>query len=117
MQDREFIDLLYQMWSKTTFAKERYWDFQKSQTNFLFDIRAVGPNTPMVALGLCEHDADWITAVHGVFPDLVDRFHEALDEADRLDREMDEVQDQLAEAYIRIAELEQEIKWTGTVSD
>jgi len=44
-----------------------------------------------VAAGLSEADADWITTVHGSMPDLVRRLHAALDEADRADRERDDM--------------------------
>lgn len=109
MDNRDFFDLLYQMWSKTTHANDRYWDYQPDERdNGMQTVRAVGPDGGglEVAWGVFEPDADWITAVHGAFPDLYRLVMEALDEADRLDREMDEAQDQLAEAHLRIMELE-----------
>ena len=110
MDDRDFFDTLYQMWSKTTNAEDRFWDYQ--QDHGYFTIRSIGPegdSTPLpIAENLFECDADWITAVHGCFPDLVRRLHMALDEADRLDRAMDECQQHLASAELRVMELEQE---------
>lgn len=124
MDDREFFDLLYQMWTKTTHAEDRYWDYQVYGDTF--DINAVGPdpdNPVNVAALFSDADADWITAVHGCFPDLYRRLHEALDEADRLDSEMDEVQQQLMAAEMRVDELTQivanlskEPPWTSRVT-
>lgn len=108
MEDREFFDLLYQMWTKTTHAQDRYWDYQEYGDTW--DINAVGPgddDSEAVAAVATEADADWITAVHGCFGDLYRRLLTALDEADALDAEMDEVQQQLMAAEMRVDELAQ----------
>lgn len=105
MDDREFFDHLFQMWTKTTHASDRYWDYEEdSKTMGLRTIRAVGENGEHlpVAWGLYEKDADWITAVHGCFGDLVRRLNSALDEADRADYERDSRE-------CRIGELELEV--------
>lgn len=102
MDDREFFDVLYTLWVKTTGASDRYWDVDGDR------VRAVGQSGEpvVVAAGVGDADADFITALHGCFPDLVRRLHTALDEADRLDREMDDVQSRLAAAELRIAKTE-----------
>lgn len=105
MEDRDFFDLLYQQWSKTTGAEDRYWmpeaHFDKSGR---WNIYAVGDDESrkQIGSGLTERDADWITAVHGCFADLYRRLHAALDEADNADYQRDSRE-------CRIAELEMEV--------
>lgn len=105
MDDRDFFDEIYQQWSKTTGAEDRFWmpeeHFDKSGR---FNVYAVGQDESrkLVASGLSERDADWITALHGCFADLHRRLHSALDEADRADYERDSRE-------CRIAELEAEV--------
>lgn len=111
MEDREFLDHIYQMWTKTTGASKCYWDY-RALADGVCHIEAVeedGWGHP-VANHLEDADADWITAVHGCFPDLIRRITDALDEADRLDREMDAFQSRLAEAELRVMELEAELR-------
>lgn len=56
-----------------------------------FNIYAVDQdgNRKLVASDLSDVDADFITGVHGCLPDLVRRLLAAVDEADRLDLELD----------------------------
>ena len=105
METQEFLDKLYQMWVNTTYAASRFWDYQEDVKQGLYTIGAVGEDAERidVAWGLFEPDADWITALHGAFPDLYRIVNEALDEADRLDLERDSRE-------CRIAELETELK-------
>lgn len=113
MDDRDFFDLLYQHWSKTTGAEDRFWmseeHFDKSGR---WNIYAVGQDESrkLVASGLTERDADWITGLHGCFADLHRRLHAALDEADTADYERDSRE-------CRIAELESEVAELKTVLD
>ena len=103
MDDREFFDTLYQMWVKTTGAEKCYWDY-KQLSDGVCHIEAVEPDGwgHPIANHLEDPDADWITAVHGCFPDLIRRLNMALDEAERseLDRDAREC---------RIWELESEV--------
>lgn len=97
MDAREFMDLLYAQWAKTTGAEKTYWQPEEDVARY-----AEGPGTwniwsvdqsdskSLVAAGFVEPDADWFTALHGAFPDIYRKFLDALDEADRLDRENDE---------------------------
>lgn len=64
----------------------------------------------LVASGLSEFDSDFISALHGCFPDLVTRLHDALDEADRADHNRDSRE-------CRIAELESEVEELKRVVD
>jgi hypothetical protein len=103
MDDRDFFDRLYQMFTKTSYAENRYWDYEDTGDGIA--VRAVGQDgeTTLVAGFESEADADFITAVHGCFPDLHRRLHSALDEAERADRQRDEQE-------CRIAELESEVQ-------
>jgi len=97
MDDRSFFDHLHQLFSRTTGAEDRYWRPLEDEHRIV----AVGEDDhDWVAAGVSVADMDWICAVHGCFPDLVRRLHTALDEADRLDRERDDL-------VARIIELEQ----------
>ena len=94
MDDRSFFDLLLQVWAKTTGAEDRYWKPLDDGR-----IVAVGKDESEldVAHGVSEEDAEFITGLHGCLADLVRRLHQAVDEADRLDRDMDAVQARLAQ--------------------
>ena len=100
LTDREFFDHLYVLWARTTGAEDRYW-------RPLDDARivAVGGDDSheWVAAGLSQPDADWICAMHGCLPDLVRRLHAALDEADRLDRERDDLVGRVVELERRLS--------------
>lgn len=106
MEDREFFDELYQLWSKTTGAENRFWmpeeHFDRSGR---FNVYAVAEDETrkLVASGMTEADSEWLTAVHGCFADLWRRLHAALDEADTADYDRDSRE-------CRIFELESEVK-------
>ena len=104
MEDREFFDKLYQLWVKTTHAEDRYWDYQSNLGCDTFVLNAVGQDGEKTFVGAVytDADADFITAVHGCFGDLVRRLNAALDEADRADFDRDSRE-------CRIAELEMEL--------
>ena len=111
MDEREFLDSVYALWAKTTWAENAYW-MPEEVVNVpgKFKIHAVtrDPETleedrKLVATYLSDEDADFITALHGSFPDIYRRALEAYDEADRLDVERDE-------AVGRIFDLESEIQ-------
>jgi hypothetical protein len=105
MDDRDFIDLLYQQWCKTTGAEKTFW--RPVETLNGWDIVAVDSddNRTLVATVPNEVDADFICGLHGCMGDLVRRLHDALDEADRADRDRDERE-------VRIAQLELELQKT-----
>lgn len=104
MEDREFFDHIYQMWAKTTGASNMYWqpvEHDAPNRNYSIDAVDEDQSAIRVAAGLSEEDADFLTAVHGCFADLIRRLGTSLDEADRLDEEKDGL-------IVRIADLEQE---------
>ncbi len=99
MEDREFFDHLHQLFARTTGAEDRYWRPLEDEHRIV----AVGEDsTEWVAAGVSVADMDWICAVHGCFPDLVRRLHAALDEADRLDRERDDLVNRVIELERRL---------------
>ena len=107
VDDRDFLDLLYQKWSKTSHAEKRYWAYERN-TEFgdTFDISAVGEDgREWLGSFLRDDDADFMSAVHGCFPDLVKRLHDALDEADRADRGRDERECRIAELELQVQAL------------
>lgn len=111
MDEREFLDEIYALWAKTTWAENAYWmpeEVVNVQGKFKIYAVTRDPETleedrKLVATYLSDEDADFITALHGSFPDIYRRALEAYDEADRLDVERDE-------AVGRIFDLESEIQ-------
>lgn len=77
-----------------------YWSITEHEldTERRFSVDAIDAeqSAVRVAAGLTEADAAFITALHGCLADLVRRLHDALDEADRLDLERDQLVLQLA---------------------
>jgi hypothetical protein len=105
------FDKLLQTRASTTNAEDRFWDYEKE--NGLCTILSVGLNdgsTIEIASGLFEQDADWITAVHGAFPELVNMFYEAVDEAERADRDRDSRECRIAELETEITELKADLE-------
>lgn len=110
MDDRDFFDTLVQLWAKTTWAENAYWGYEATEEG-QFDLFAKAEDSQLfVGYVESEADANFITGLHGCLPDLVRRLHMALDEADRLDAEMDGVQGHLMEAGLRVMELIEESK-------
>ncbi len=110
MDEREMADTLYGLWAKTTGAGgDSYWDYEKSWNDF--NLRQVGADGEMKLLGYTESEADvdWITAVHAAFPELVRRFHAALDEAERTDSQRDARECRIAELEMEVAELQDDL--------
>jgi hypothetical protein len=105
MEDRDFFDTLYQGWSQTTGAGDTYWmpeidGGEDADSYSMFNIYAVDQEQKkrLVAMGLEEADAGWITALHGCFADLVRRLHIAVDLAEQKDVERDMAMGDLFEA-------------------
>jgi hypothetical protein len=109
MDDRSFADLLYQVWSKTTGAQATFW--KPVETINGVDIVAVNQQNEEKLIGsfLASEDADFITALHGCLGDLVRRLHDALDEADRADRDRDEREVRIADLELQVASLRREV--------
>lgn len=114
IDDKEFFDVLYAGFTKTTRAEDAYWAVREDEYEYSehrFEIYATpqdGEETHVAWLNR-EEDADWIAALAGCFPDLVRRLHAALDEADRADREHDEREQEIGRLSLENQELKQEI--------
>lgn len=109
MEDREFFDYLYQLWSKTYGAKDMFWmpvETQIGEDSF-WEVYAVDDKQEQhfIASFQSDEDADFITAMHGCIPDLVRRLHEALDEADNADYDRDSRECRIAELELELHEL------------
>ncbi|AVJ50787.1 hypothetical protein SEA_OLANP_43 [Mycobacterium phage OlanP] len=108
MEDREFFDLLYQQWSKTSWAQTSYWMTEEDESFpgswNLIAVNEKQEKKPLAAF-MDEADADWIAAVHGCFADLTRRLNSALDEADRADYDRDSRECRIAELELENAEL------------
>jgi hypothetical protein len=111
MDQNEFFDKLLQMYYNTTNAEDRFWDYQEQHG--LFNVVSVGSDDGAsidVASGLFENDADWITAVHGAFPELCKMFWAASDQADRADQNADSRECRIAELEVEVAELKADLE-------
>ena len=100
MDDKEFFDKLFQLFTQTTQAETAYWMPEaQPDGSGRFYLWAVDKeqNRKRVAEGLKEADADWITALHGCFPDLIRYLLRVTDEAERLDMERDQLTNELVE--------------------
>jgi len=106
MDDVEFFDHLFQLFSYTTGAEETYWDYEDTgETGY--DVHSVDSHGERTFVGYFdkEADADFVTAIHGCLPDLVRRLHQAVDEAERAAVELDVTIGRLAAAELRVDEL------------
>ena len=104
MNDKDFFDGLYGLFTKTTRASDAYWKPEKDPDDEGFRIWAVDKedsHTP-IATGLDEADADWICALHGCFPDLIRHLLSLSDEADRLDLEKDSLTNELVQLALEL---------------
>ena len=110
MDDREFFDTLFQMWASTTRAANSFWGYEETLEE-QFDLFAT-TEQEKIFIGYMESDADadFLTAIHGCLPDLVRKLHSALDESDRLDYEMDLMQDKIGQLETEISQLKQQLK-------
>ncbi|ASZ75474.1 hypothetical protein KIW74_gp54 [Mycobacterium phage Kimona] len=113
MEDRDFFDLLYQQWTKTTGAADSYWmPVEYNDGTGRWKIYAVKLDEEgnevrkLIASDIQnEADADFLTAIHGCVGDLTRRLHRALDEADNADYDRDSRECRIAELELENAEL------------
>lgn len=125
MQDHEFFDVLLQQFARTTRAEDTYWMSEKypgEEFHARNGVTYPGTDTwiawavaqdeskTLIAEFENEVDADFVTAVHGCFPDLVRRLHAALDEADRLDTDRDDQEQTIGRLTVENMELRQQLE-------
>lgn len=109
MDEREFLDTLFQLYTRTSGGDAAYWRPESREDGFALFAVDANDNRTLIAKGLCEADADWIAGIHGCLPDLVRRMHSALDEADTADRGRDERECRIAELEMELAEIKQAV--------
>lgn len=117
MDDRDFFDHLLQIWFKTTGASDRFWMPEAYTDNSgRYNIYAVGEDESrkLIASGMVESDADFISGVHGCVLDLHSRLHSALDEADTADYGRDSRECRIAELELEVQSLRKTIDGLST---
>ncbi|GAB4584454.1 hypothetical protein [Nocardia sp. IFM 10818] len=102
MDDQEFFDELYQLWAQCSgtgfwFAKEN--DLIGGHCVMLDDVTPAEAPRPglEVASFARQEDATFIATIYTALPDILRRAMAALDEAERLDIERDQVVSELRE--------------------
>lgn len=111
MTDEEFFQHLYDLFSYTSGAEDRYWEFRGDFENG-WDVRAVDQDGDTYFVGYFdkEVDADFVTAIHGSLPDLIRRLEDAIYKADMYELAHDQCQRELLEAEKEIAALKEQLK-------
>lgn len=114
MDDREFFDHLFQVWSKTTGAQDRFWSVEKyTDGTDRWKLYAVGEDKSkkLIASEIhSEDDADFLAGVHGCLADLVRRLHAALDEADAADLDRDSRECRIFELEVEVQCLKKQLE-------
>jgi hypothetical protein len=106
MDERDFFDHLYQLWSKTTQAKDGAWEVIDDGEHILVDVESTDKDgwEQTIGFSMYKHDAEFITQVHSALPELVRRALAAFDEAERVDQDRDSRECRIAELEIALAE-------------
>jgi hypothetical protein len=115
MDDRDFMDMMYQGFTKTTRAEDAYWGFEEDieqgvvqrKVYNLFYVAADAPDEK-VSIGTLDSEADaaFVTAIAGAFPDIHRRWLQALDEAEQKDLEKDLAESVAADLSERLGRYE-----------
>ena len=107
----EFFDELYQLWSNTTGAGDRFWmpeEFDDGSHRFkLYAVAEDGQPRKLIATGLNERDAEFVAGLHGAVPDLIRALSDAIAEAERADYERDSGECRIAELELELVEMKQ----------
>lgn len=106
--DHEFFDALYQLWANTT---QGYWECSVDD-NFgpgvLDIVSEVDSETFYIAAFMADENARFVSGIHTVLPELIERAQEALDRAERWEELYDDAAFGNYEDSLRIRELETE---------
>ena len=108
MQDHDFYDLMFQLWTKTTGAEDSYWKYE--DTGIIESVDSDGWEES-IAYSVRDNDAEFITAVHGCFGDLIRKLRDLEDENARLDERVDEMVFERIELIQEIEQLEDDLCW------
>lgn len=113
MDVEDFLDRLYQGFSKTTGAENRFWiveaepDVTGEVPGFAVYAMDQEENKSWVGWFLSEQDADFVATLHGAIPDLVRVTRTALDDAERLSLDRDQQEGRIADLELEILGLKQ----------
>jgi hypothetical protein len=111
VEDREFFDTLFQLFTQTTGAEDTYWSYAETEDEPGYTVYSVGESSEhIIGYVESEADAEFITAIHGCLPDLVRRLHMALDESDRADYDRDSRECRIYELEIELSELKSDLE-------
>jgi hypothetical protein len=105
MDEREMVDTLYSLWARTTGAGDCEWFVDG---NTIEDHERDGWEH-LIAHCLDAQDAEFVAAIHNALPELVKRYHAALDECDRSDADRDSRECRIAELEMEVAELKEDL--------
>ena len=110
MQDDEFFDMMYTLWAKTTGAGDSYWRYDDELECDRVAITSVSQDgEEPVAAFVGQHDAEFITAVHGCFGDLIRKLRDLEDENARLDERVDKVEAEMLDLILVNQSLEDDL--------
>ncbi|WNM66867.1 hypothetical protein SEA_MILCERY_35 [Mycobacterium phage Milcery] len=125
MENDEFFDYIYQQWSKTTGAENRFYtveevtfdtdnDYEKT-----WDVVAVSEtgDKQLVANFHSEQDADWFASVHGCFADLIRTLKDQADEIERLDERVDDQEHDIFNLVMTEKSLREEVSRLQSEND
>ncbi|AFL48060.1 hypothetical protein CL91_gp45 [Mycobacterium phage Aeneas] len=112
MEFQEFCDRIYQVFSQTTGAEDRFWVVEEDLDEYLqYQVLAVGQDESRKWLGSFanEADADFVASIHGALADMVRRSMEAIDDAARLELERDNLMGRVFDLELEIQGLKSEL--------
>jgi hypothetical protein len=112
MDERDFFDHLYQLWSKTTQAKDGAWEVIDDGEHILVDVESTDKDgwEQTIGYGMYKQDAEFISQVHAALPEIVRQALAAFDEADRADHERDARECRIAELELEVMELKADLE-------
>ncbi len=107
MDERDFFDHLYQLWSKTTHANDGAWEVNDDGEHILVDVWSTDKDgwEQTIGYGMYKQDAEFISQVHAALPEIVRRALAAFDEADRVDQDRDSRECRIAELETEVSDL------------
>lgn len=113
MDVETFLDELYQGFTKTTGAENRFW-IVESELDVAgevpgFAVYAVDQEEHKSWVGwfLSEQDADFVATLHGAIPDLVRVTRTAIDDGERASLDRDQQEGRIADLELEILGLKQ----------